>query len=503
MGITYRSQKGSKLTSNEVDGNFQFLDDNKQDSIGYIPENSSNKDTDGTLAANSDTKYPSQKAVKTYVDANAGGVGKENVSNKATVLTTVNDTLYPTVKAVNYVNQGGAYTASIMSSLNKQTADINIVICGDSTGDQTGEWDDLLVTYLASLYPTHTVTKRFWNTGTLVYDAPSTVQTGTGTKSLNIYIGGASGAQVTYAYTNIVNMIPVTPDLVMLSYGHNNNNPSIYRSLYYQTTNEIRKRFPSSSIICIAQNPKGSAILNYQNGLDNVTVLSKLCETEGYGFINVMQAFIDYGDYNTDLLLDGTHPNAAGSQLWFDVVKRHFPVKNYSVPKGSTQQINEIMITEFIAVEGGCTFGINSVTAGLGGYAGWTMPDGVKSGIQSMAIILPTWWQTIAVTVYFQTPVNSTGKNLVFRFNQLIIDPSSASLATGLQAISASAQVVAGKAANTPNSVLVRSYPGNTWTPSSPRAPFQFSIYRDADSASDTHDGQVAVITGVKFERLT
>lgn len=29
----------------------------------------SNKDTDGTLAANSDTKYPSQKAIKTYVDA--------------------------------------------------------------------------------------------------------------------------------------------------------------------------------------------------------------------------------------------------------------------------------------------------------------------------------------------------------------------------------------------------------------------------------------------------
>lgn len=36
--------------------------------IGYVPENSANKDTDGTLAANSDTKYPSQKATKTYVD---------------------------------------------------------------------------------------------------------------------------------------------------------------------------------------------------------------------------------------------------------------------------------------------------------------------------------------------------------------------------------------------------------------------------------------------------
>lgn len=32
-------------------------------------------DTDGTLAGNSDIKVPSQKAVKTYVDANAGGGG--------------------------------------------------------------------------------------------------------------------------------------------------------------------------------------------------------------------------------------------------------------------------------------------------------------------------------------------------------------------------------------------------------------------------------------------
>ncbi len=36
--------------------------------LGYTPEDQNNKDTDGTLAANSDTKYPSQKAVKTYAD---------------------------------------------------------------------------------------------------------------------------------------------------------------------------------------------------------------------------------------------------------------------------------------------------------------------------------------------------------------------------------------------------------------------------------------------------
>lgn len=48
--------------------------DSKQNVLGFTPENVANKDTDWNLAANSDTKYPSQKAVKTYVDGNVVGL---------------------------------------------------------------------------------------------------------------------------------------------------------------------------------------------------------------------------------------------------------------------------------------------------------------------------------------------------------------------------------------------------------------------------------------------
>jgi disulfide oxidoreductase YuzD len=59
-----------------------------------------NKDTDTTLAANSDTKYPSQKAVKTYIDNNTST--KESISNKDTDVTLAanSDTKYPSQKAV-------------------------------------------------------------------------------------------------------------------------------------------------------------------------------------------------------------------------------------------------------------------------------------------------------------------------------------------------------------------------------------------------------------------
>ena len=42
--------------------------------LGYTPEDVTNKDIDGTLSANSDTLYASQKAVKTYIDASVTGV---------------------------------------------------------------------------------------------------------------------------------------------------------------------------------------------------------------------------------------------------------------------------------------------------------------------------------------------------------------------------------------------------------------------------------------------
>jgi len=42
--------------------------------LGFTPEDVANKDIDTALAANSDILYPSQKAVKTYIDASVSGV---------------------------------------------------------------------------------------------------------------------------------------------------------------------------------------------------------------------------------------------------------------------------------------------------------------------------------------------------------------------------------------------------------------------------------------------
>lgn len=90
-------------------------------------EVTSNKDTDGTLAANSDTKYPSQKAVKTYADTKQAALGytAENSANKDTdgTLAANSDTSYASQKATKtYADTkmpkaGGTFTGQVTESV--------------------------------------------------------------------------------------------------------------------------------------------------------------------------------------------------------------------------------------------------------------------------------------------------------------------------------------------------------------------------------------------------
>ena len=66
-GIVYDSSKTDTLFAEDWNS-IQPEIDAKQNALGFTPENVANKSTDGTMADNSDTEYPSQKAVKTYAD---------------------------------------------------------------------------------------------------------------------------------------------------------------------------------------------------------------------------------------------------------------------------------------------------------------------------------------------------------------------------------------------------------------------------------------------------
>lgn len=67
------SPEGTAATVSERIADTESALDTKQPSLGFVPENVTNKDTSTSLG-NSDTKYPSQKAVKTYIDTKVGSL---------------------------------------------------------------------------------------------------------------------------------------------------------------------------------------------------------------------------------------------------------------------------------------------------------------------------------------------------------------------------------------------------------------------------------------------
>ena len=98
--------------------------------IGFVPENVANKSTDVNLGT-SDVYYPSQNAVKSYVDAEVAAAipfTPENVANKSQdIITNPSSTvLYPSNKAVADYIAYGINLQAVTDSGNTTTVDIHV-----------------------------------------------------------------------------------------------------------------------------------------------------------------------------------------------------------------------------------------------------------------------------------------------------------------------------------------------------------------------------------------
>lgn len=147
---TIKTKLGAAATG--ADGYLTSTDWNtfngKQAALGYTPENVANKSTDGTLGDNSDTDYPSEKAVKTYADTKIA---------KATNVTAINDTGIADgeIALFNLTNKDirtsdktitttlGTDDATIPTSKAvKDVTDTKITAFADPDADRIVFWDD-------------------------------------------------------------------------------------------------------------------------------------------------------------------------------------------------------------------------------------------------------------------------------------------------------------------------------------------------------------------------
>lgn len=238
------------------------------------------------------------------------------------------------------VSTAAANAARMLCKLRRGIDNVDILYCGDSTGNETVEHIYLEAQMLGAQFPTYTVKYNMWNDTNRNFDAPVVIQTGTGPTPpvLNYWNVSLSGSHTLYfigdrfptAFESLAATNP--PDLIFISHSHNMfdvSTPNLrasFRPNMLVLTEELTQIYPDAGVIVMSQNP--TYILGRETWQNiKATELQTLASRRGYGFIDVHQAFLDTGNPADYVQVDNIHPTTSldapepnGSLLWANTV---------------------------------------------------------------------------------------------------------------------------------------------------------------------------------------
>ncbi|MGW8936901.1 SGNH/GDSL hydrolase family protein [Gordonia terrae] len=310
--------------------------------------------------------------------------------------------------------------STVVSMLQRDYQDINLALLGDSTGNESGEWFRLMLVRLAGQFPKYTIVYRLWNHGAQAYDAPETLQVGTGTHTLYVYNGSVPGENVTYAADGLVTrinaMLPVQMHALIFSYGYNFPSLTSYREYAGYNINQLLNFQPRAEVFLCSQPPLASTNTADQpvNHVLRMDSLRALAEQEGWTIIDATQAFLDYaathgGSYDNliqpDLKHPTTGPGDTGSQVWADEASRVLsaqPITNQRPPRGAPDNHRWLAAADLNIVTGTPSFGWNADVE----MHTWAFDPGTLEEVAGSIVIPPSWAKTIW-RIYWHNPGNT------------------------------------------------------------------------------------------------
>ncbi len=209
---------------------------------------------------------------------------------------------------------GRPAASSSVSLLADPTRVWNVVVLGDSTGDDTDEFPFLAAQQLGSAHNRPVIVHR-WADGR-GYGAESTFPGGRDAAPIHIWNGSVSGSVGMYAANNLEAMTPAGADLVLVNYGHNYAGAQQAKEGISQLLEDIDGHLGRPPILVIIQNPRNPETVSSSaiGGQVRDTASAYFCET-----VDVHRAFTEAGDPG-HLLLDHVHPSPAGSKVWAEAV---------------------------------------------------------------------------------------------------------------------------------------------------------------------------------------
>ena len=187
------------------------------------------------------------------------------------------------------------------------TEPVVVSVLGDSTSNARQEWVHRWAQELSDERP---VTISHWDeAGQAGFVEPDVLSESGDGSPLTIWSGSQSGADATYALDVLSVIIPESPDLVVLNFGHNQTVDSA-ASDFAQLLTSLRDAYGDVPVVVVLQQPQVD-----DANAEVREAISAWAASEGLGTIDVAQAFLETDDI-TALLQDELHPNDDGSRLW-------------------------------------------------------------------------------------------------------------------------------------------------------------------------------------------
>lgn len=214
--------------------------------------------------------------------------------------------------------------APVKTKIMAGAADVTALFIGDSTSLATTHWVYRLAQWLATEYPTHSVVYRLWDDGAGNYGAPSTIATGTGARTINVYnasVGGFHiGRWMTTRYANAIGAL--TPDLIVTNDGGN---------LTTGAVQDIRRRYLAAFQRLLLDKPGTPIAVTLQhafrddNTMDNAIAALRQAASHfpGLTLIDAHARFVEAGK-PAGWYENNTHPNTTGHGVMLAEAQRHW-----------------------------------------------------------------------------------------------------------------------------------------------------------------------------------
>jgi hypothetical protein len=232
-----------------------------------------------------------------------------------------------------------ACTQRLQWLISQDLEDVSIVLVGDSTGVGTGAWFQIMATMIAPSWPTRTVRIRNWNTTTHTYDAPSTLQTGSGSRVVDFY-NASEPATNTFFPIDVdfdTRLASIQPTMCLISEGHNegtsSTNRDVVTSAMINLCESITEVCPSTDLVLVGQNPE----TNNTNQTRCSGWYRQIAGQRGYGYMSILEAFLAdsrwaLGTGGGGIMSDAVHPNNAGYTLWATTFAPFFTTYDTTLP---------------------------------------------------------------------------------------------------------------------------------------------------------------------------